>query len=338
MYRYAGSSQVELGKPIQNMQLQFNSPNGKVVIQVHGGGQSGIEAAKIRNDQLVKQREEDSTVQDFKQTTVNRLHAWQKAQRSGVTFSLSKDIDPSTHSEIHQSQEDDDCSQVSACQTARNRLLRFTKGRKSFRISNLSPRGDVSYGDLDAEHSVLNTSVDSSFCDLHAVLEKQRHAHKIAELRKKEMTFERLNARRQRAIHSHSKELKKQSELLSKSALKSREDKCLIDVHAKVEQERLQKKMETERKERKQKEQHGTSKKRREESLRFINALQHRLQVMVKNRNGNITLPALCGCHPLATDEGTKPPWERCANNCIYYKNPHGYAKALADLFRSLDL
>ena len=32
------------------------------------------------------------------------------------------------------------------------------------------------------------------------------------------------------------------------------------------------------------------------------------------------------------------PHWEGCANNCEFYKNPQAYARALQDLFLSLNL
>lgn len=68
------------------------------------------------------------------------------------------------------------------------------------------------------------------------------------------------------------------------------------------------------------------------ETERFIEALQAILKEKVLSRN--IDLPPLCSCGPTIWD--TNP--ETCANNCVFYKNPKAYAKALSTVLGSANL
>ena len=68
------------------------------------------------------------------------------------------------------------------------------------------------------------------------------------------------------------------------------------------------------------------------ETERFIEALQAMLKEKVLSRN--IVLPPLCSCGPTIWD--TNP--ETCANNCVFYKNPKAYAKALSTVLGSANL
>ena len=68
------------------------------------------------------------------------------------------------------------------------------------------------------------------------------------------------------------------------------------------------------------------------ETERYIEALQAILKEKVLRRN--IVLPPLCSCGPTIWD--TNP--ETCANNCVFYKNPKAYAKALSTVLGSANL
>lgn len=68
------------------------------------------------------------------------------------------------------------------------------------------------------------------------------------------------------------------------------------------------------------------------ETERYIEALQAILKEKVLSRN--IVLPPLCSCGPTIWD--TNP--ETCANNCVFYKNPKAYAKALSTVLASSNL
>ncbi len=74
--------------------------------------------------------------------------------------------------------------------------------------------------------------------------------------------------------------------------------------------------------------------RKHDEAIRYISALRKRLQTKIAH--SNYELPPLCSCdHRLSSLE---PVWEQCANNCVFYRNPLEYGRALSNLFHSLDL
>ncbi|XP_001639808.2 coiled-coil domain-containing protein 15 [Nematostella vectensis] len=66
------------------------------------------------------------------------------------------------------------------------------------------------------------------------------------------------------------------------------------------------------------------------ETERFIDALR----AMIKEKMGKkgVRLPPLCACGPTIWDASP----ETCANNCVFYRNPKAYAKALSSLLGSI--
>ncbi|XP_062894864.1 coiled-coil domain-containing protein 15 isoform X2 [Mobula hypostoma] len=70
---------------------------------------------------------------------------------------------------------------------------------------------------------------------------------------------------------------------------------------------------------------------RNRESTRYIEAL--RAQMMEKIKLWNTDLPPLCCC---GSDFWDSHP-DKCANNCVFYKNPKGYSKALQSVLSSYD-
>ncbi|KAI0231251.1 hypothetical protein LSAT2_018411 [Lamellibrachia satsuma] len=72
--------------------------------------------------------------------------------------------------------------------------------------------------------------------------------------------------------------------------------------------------------------------KKSRETERFLDALKIRLREKIEKKN--VDLPALCSCGPSLWD--TNP--LTCANNCIFYKNPKAYARALQSLLESCDV
>ncbi|XP_064618323.1 coiled-coil domain-containing protein 15-like [Liolophura sinensis] len=68
------------------------------------------------------------------------------------------------------------------------------------------------------------------------------------------------------------------------------------------------------------------------EMERYLDALKYRLRERIKDRE--IELPALCCCGNTLWD--TNP--DTCANNCVFYKNPKGYGRALQSLLSSFDV
>ncbi|XP_016059884.1 PREDICTED: coiled-coil domain-containing protein 15 isoform X1 [Miniopterus natalensis] len=71
--------------------------------------------------------------------------------------------------------------------------------------------------------------------------------------------------------------------------------------------------------------------RRAKERQRYVEAL--RAQIQEKMRLYNITLPPLCCCGPDFWDAHP----DTCANNCIFYKNPKAYTRALHSVINSCD-
>ncbi|XP_060068170.1 trichohyalin-like [Ylistrum balloti] len=72
--------------------------------------------------------------------------------------------------------------------------------------------------------------------------------------------------------------------------------------------------------------------KKLREMERFVEALRAQLREKIELKG--IQLPPLCCCGNTVWD--TNP--ETCANNCVFYKNPRGFAKALQSLLISCDV
>ncbi|KAK3610419.1 hypothetical protein CHS0354_016598 [Potamilus streckersoni] len=68
------------------------------------------------------------------------------------------------------------------------------------------------------------------------------------------------------------------------------------------------------------------------ELQRYVEALRQQLKEKIRKKN--IELPPLCLCGDSIWD--TNP--ETCANNCVFYKNPRGYARALQSLLSSSEI
>ncbi|XP_043937135.1 coiled-coil domain-containing protein 15 isoform X2 [Protopterus annectens] len=128
--------------------------------------------------------------------------------------------------------------------------------------------------------------------------------------------------RRRIAKIKEEKELERQEEeermhremLLKETDPASREDE--IEARLREEEE-----MESKAKARKHK-----------EGIRFIEALRAQMKERVKFQN--MDLPLLCYC---GTDFWDTHP-DKCANNCIFYRNPKAYARALQSVLSSCDL
>ncbi|VFV36403.1 Hypothetical predicted protein [Lynx pardinus] len=71
---------------------------------------------------------------------------------------------------------------------------------------------------------------------------------------------------------------------------------------------------------------------REKECQRYTEAL--RAQIQEKMQLYNITLPPLCCCGPDFWDAHP----DTCANNCIFYKNPRAYTRALHSVINSCDI
>ncbi|XP_048746329.2 caldesmon-like [Ostrea edulis] len=72
--------------------------------------------------------------------------------------------------------------------------------------------------------------------------------------------------------------------------------------------------------------------KKIKEMERFVEALKQQLKEKMDKRG--VELPPLCCCGMTLWD--TSP--DTCANNCVYYRNPRGYAKALQSLLMTNEI
>ena len=79
----------------------------------------------------------------------------------------------------------------------------------------------------------------------------------------------------------------------------------------------------------------SSSRRSKEESIRYIAALEDRLRSKAQAKN--IQVPSLCNCEHGKSYLSTKPVWERCAKDCVFHEKPQAYARALGDIFRTLD-
>ena len=68
------------------------------------------------------------------------------------------------------------------------------------------------------------------------------------------------------------------------------------------------------------------------ETVRYVEALRAMLRERLRSKR--IVVPPLCSCGPTVWDASP----DTCANNCVFYKNPKAYAKALASLLASPDI
>ena len=135
---------------------------------------------------------------------------------------------------------------------------------------------------------------------------RMREHRKRMEALKVEKEVERLEIEQQQIDKLKMRRVRKEEE----SFLRAQEQKK-IDTNLTKKHKKLQKERETER---------------------YIEALKVILKEKLHTRN--IVLPPLCSCGPTIWDANP----DTCANNCVFYKNPKAYAKALSTVISSSNL
>ncbi|XP_064651707.1 coiled-coil domain-containing protein 15-like [Lineus longissimus] len=141
------------------------------------------------------------------------------------------------------------------------------------------------------------------------VTRKKEHRKRIALLKKeKEDNREREEARAKYMIEPRDVAT---GETQYEMVKRERQEESTVDEQRKRSSDRARKTKETER---------------------FVDALRHNLRERIKKRN--LQVPPMCSCGETVWD--TNP--DTCANNCVFYKNPKVYAKALQSLLSSFDL
>ena len=164
--------------------------------------------------------------------------------------------------------------------------------------------------------------------------EKKAHAKsQVAVYRRLFMDIEREQVRENIRMKEHRKRmeaLKVEKEVQRLEIEQQQIEKIKMQNVQKEEEEylRAQEKRKTEIKLAKK---HRKFQKEREME-RYIGALK--VNLMEKLQTRNIVLPPLCSCGPTIWDANP----DTCANNCVFYKNPRAYAKALSTVIASSNL
>ena len=139
-------------------------------------------------------------------------------------------------------------------------------------------------------------------------LRRQEHRRKISQLKQ-------TKEEERRALEQQAQQLvEPDPEVTTDASAAYSLEKC--------EEERLQKYMQ----------QRQRIAQKTQETERYLQALKVNLREKIGQKG--IELPALCCCGETVWD--THP--DTCANNCIFYKNPKMYAKALTSLLSSCDM
>ncbi|GBG27942.1 Protein kinase, putative [Hondaea fermentalgiana] len=392
-------------KPLQNVQMEFNhKQNLPFMVQVHAPtSKSAREVAARLNAEVEARREQkEEQLKAFQAKTQRRIAAYNQSRRArlaqdqnpaedgseldgasesptsgnserpGKILAGDLALDESKHREVDEFSELSRSLAESRSQTAaaRQSLLAYTRGRRSFQIITQagasSPHsqglGNNSFGfgvgtseparppAATRRPDTAEANLDSSFQGLDTLESKKRIAERQRLVRQKEMAFSRLLARRRRAVLEHKRKVKDEQERLFQARCEREKLDRIARTEAKLADSGIS---ET------SKARAGSgaapasptssqaSKKRRdkEESLRYIAALQRRLETVAEHSKG-VKLPFLCSCAAARGSNGLSPqdgeltsaPWETCASNCRFHNNPQTYAKELVDLFRSLEL
>lgn len=135
---------------------------------------------------------------------------------------------------------------------------------------------------------------------------RMREHRKRMEALKVEKEVERLEIEQQQTEKLKMQKVRKEEEDFLRAQEQKKREMNLAKKHKKLQKER--------------------------EMERYIEALKANLMEKLQSRN--IVLPPLCSCGPTIWDANP----DTCANNCVFYKNPKSYAKALSTVIASSNL
>ncbi|XP_059494891.1 coiled-coil domain-containing protein 15 isoform X3 [Stegostoma tigrinum] len=158
---------------------------------------------------------------------------------------------------------------------------------------------------------------------------KKQRGNQYLMYRRLFMDIEREQVKEHQRQREHEKRIAKIKE--EKEKLREAEEKRMLKLTQQRELMAESEKIAQLEEEEKRKRTDQVKAQRNRESTRFIEAL--RAQMMEKIKLQNTDLPPLCCC---GTDFWDSHP-DKCANNCVFYKNPKAYAKALQSVLSSCD-
>ncbi|XP_060702935.1 coiled-coil domain-containing protein 15 isoform X4 [Hemiscyllium ocellatum] len=158
---------------------------------------------------------------------------------------------------------------------------------------------------------------------------KKQRGNQYLMYRRLFMDIEREQVKEHQRQREHEKRIAKIKE--EKEKLREAEEKRMLKLTQQSELMGESEKIAQLKEEEKQKKTEQVKAQRNRESTRYIEAL--RAQMMEKIKLQNTDLPPLCCC---GTDFWDSHP-DKCANNCVFYKNPKVYVKALQSVLSSFD-
>ncbi|XP_072449177.1 coiled-coil domain-containing protein 15 [Chiloscyllium punctatum] len=158
---------------------------------------------------------------------------------------------------------------------------------------------------------------------------KKQRGNQYLMYRRLFMDIEREQVKEHQRQREHEKRIAKIKE--EKEKLREAEEKRMLKLTQQSELMGESEKIAQLKEEEKQKKIEQVKAQRNRESTRYIEAL--RAQMMEKIKLQNTDLPPLCCC---GIDFWDSHP-DKCANNCVFYKNPKVYVKALQSVLSSFD-
>ncbi|XP_060702934.1 coiled-coil domain-containing protein 15 isoform X3 [Hemiscyllium ocellatum] len=171
--------------------------------------------------------------------------------------------------------------------------------------------------------------LDGKHITFQPELQHERRGNQYLMYRRLFMDIEREQVKEHQRQREHEKRIAKIKE--EKEKLREAEEKRMLKLTQQSELMGESEKIAQLKEEEKQKKTEQVKAQRNRESTRYIEAL--RAQMMEKIKLQNTDLPPLCCC---GTDFWDSHP-DKCANNCVFYKNPKVYVKALQSVLSSFD-
>nr|XP_002740124.2 PREDICTED: coiled-coil domain-containing protein 15-like [Saccoglossus kowalevskii] len=197
-------------------------------------------------------------------------------------------------------------------------VLPKLRRRKTHRLCTHASVPEVMPGVLAEENKRQTRSQFSMYRRLFMDIEREQVKENI---RKQEHRKKMLKLKQEKELERKREERAAQLSIEPRDPVTGHTEKEALEK-SKQEQRYITQTMEKQKKK--------VQKKR--EMNRYIDALQAVMKNKIETQN--IQLPPLCNCGPTIWD--TNP--DTCANNCVFYKNPNGYAKALQSVLMSCDV
>ncbi|XP_070551334.1 trichohyalin-like [Ptychodera flava] len=177
---------------------------------------------------------------------------------------------------------------------------------------------DVKPGIQEEENKRQTRSQFSMYRRMFMDIEREQVKENI---RKREHRKKILRLKREKELERRKEEMK------AEMAVETRDP-----VTGETAKEALEKSKQEEKFMKETLEKYKKKKQKQKETDRYIDALRAMMKDKIEKQN--IQLPPLCNCGPTIWDSNP----DTCANNCVFYRNPTAYAKALQSVLMSCDV